>query len=41
MGKSRTTKQAKAQQMGGKGNLAKPAPNKLANGKKSAGKKPC
>jgi hypothetical protein len=31
--------QAKAQQMGGKGNLTKPAPKKMANGKKSCGKK--
>ena len=37
MSKSRM-KQAKTQQMGGTGNL-KPAPKKMANGKKSAGKK--
>ncbi len=40
MKKKSKTKQAVAQQMGGKGNL-KRAPKKMANGRKSAGKDPC
>ena len=35
---SKNMSQAAVQMMGGKGNRAKPAPSKMANGKRSAGK---